>query len=106
LQFAGVGNIAFGARSTSSVSAFSTAGILGRRIRTIRTWEAPLSPGDGLVLHTDGISPRFALGDLPWSTPSAAIADLILRSGGKRGDDATCVVVRCLALDARRRNGS
>ena len=101
LQFAGVGNIGLAARAAVPVSAFSTAGILGRRIRTVRTWEGRLSVGDGLILYTDGIALRSEVTELPWGLPAAAIAEAMLRGYGKPNDDATCTVVRCLRAATR-----
>jgi hypothetical protein len=96
LEFAGVGNVGLMARTLFPVSAFSTAGILGRRIRTVRTFEASLSVGDDLILYTDGVSLRSDLDGLPWGASAIAIARAIVRDHGKPTDDATCMVVRCL----------
>jgi hypothetical protein len=100
LQFAGVGNVGLAASAAIHVAARSSAGILGRKVRNVRAWEATLSPGDGLVMYTDGISIRHDLRELPWGAQGSAIAEAVLRRDGKPTDDATCMVVRCLRLAA------
>lgn len=93
VEFCGVGNVSIHAFGRSALSAVSTPGILGRRSRTIRAFEAILSRGDGFVLFTDGIESRAAWAkDLSGS--AAQFADRVMNSHRKAHDDATCVVVR------------
>jgi hypothetical protein len=49
-----------------------------------------------VILHTDGISSRFAVKDFPGllDQPAALIAGVLLQSHGRRSDDATILVLR------------
>jgi negative regulator of sigma-B (phosphoserine phosphatase) len=68
-------------------------GVVGIHLPTLRAGELPVTPGDILIMVTDGVTPQRALhaslhGDLP------AIADGILASGCKGSDDALVLVAR------------
>lgn len=95
LTWAGIGNVgAFvlprrpgAGRSTL----FARGGVLGVRIPSPRTSRVSMSPGDTLVLHTDGVVVRGGVGagKEPWE-----IAGHLLTSGAKDSDDALVFVAR------------
>jgi hypothetical protein len=57
-----------------------------------------LSPGDTLVMATDGVRSGFAA-DLPLHGSPQALADEILARDGKRTDDALVLVARYLGWE-------
>ncbi|MEA2593572.1 MAG: hypothetical protein QOF01_41 [Thermomicrobiales bacterium] len=97
VTYAGVGNVearlVAPGRSTSLPSA---RGIVGSVLPTIRPVVAPLGTGWLLLIHSDGISDRIDVTDLPPSDESdpQRLADAILARWGRATDDATIVVAR------------
>ena len=94
-SFAAVGNVELRTASARPFHPVSTPGIVGRPFRNVVVFEYEMSPGDTLVLHTDGISSRMDPSLLAGLDEQDA-ADAVLREHGKDHDDATCVVVRAL----------
>jgi serine/threonine protein phosphatase PrpC len=93
-EFAGVGNVVLRVLGRTLVHPLNVAGILGRRnTRKLRTERFAVSPGDLLVMHTDGVSGRWELDDLGADAPDR-VARGLLDTHGRSHDDATCVVVR------------
>jgi len=93
LTHAGVGNVEMVCSSVAPIRALNSPGIVGARTRRINETSHPLHKGDTLVLHTDGISSRFALDDY-LNLDVQTMAETILDHHGKDHDDATCVVLR------------
>lgn len=67
-------------------------GVLGVRVRTYRVFRGTLPPGSRMIVHTDGISPRFSVRDLASLSPADACRAL-LESYGRAYDDASALVV-------------
>jgi len=99
LHYAGVGNIA--ARIVSPGIAkqqplISHAGIVGGEFRKLQQFDYKWEDGDLLVMHSDGLSERWKVGDYP----GLAMRDVAMTGGAlyrdaKRGrDDATVLVTR------------
>ncbi len=93
LEFVGVGNIELRSVSKERISPVSVPGIVGARLRRIRSFRYGLNEDDLFVIFSDGISSRFALEECRART-DRALADRILGDFGKSHDDATCIVVR------------
>ena len=97
MAFVGVGNIGVRVRSTAPIKPLSRNGIVGYRLPRLQEFTYPYTPGDLLVLHTDGISSRFTL-DGALGTQGAqdmqTLADEIARIFGKDNDDITVLVTR------------
>jgi anti-sigma regulatory factor (Ser/Thr protein kinase) len=97
VRFAGIGNIA-GAVVTGDVkqSMVSIGGVAGFRQPTIRLFTYALEPGSLVVMHSDGVTPRWSASDLaPVLGRSALlIAATVLRDSAVRPDDACVAVVR------------
>ncbi|WP_437682841.1 SpoIIE family protein phosphatase [Sorangium sp. So ce131] len=91
LEFSGVGNIAMKAMSRTAMPIFCSAGILGRRVRRLRSFRFPMTPGDVVVLHSDGIASGFDLTAFRDLDPQE-MARRIVEVHKKSFDDATCVV--------------
>jgi serine phosphatase RsbU (regulator of sigma subunit) len=98
LSCVGVGNIEMRMFGSQTKRFVMTAGVLGYDIRTPKVQVLPLQAGDTLVMHSDGISSCFDLGDypnLPWDNPDK-IANTLIEQFGKRNDDATALVIRIM----------
>lgn len=91
VEFAGVGNIALKPVTKTAMPSFCSAGILGRRVRRLRSFRFPISPGDILILHSDGIASSFDLAPFRDLEPQE-MARRIVEVHKKSFDDATCVV--------------
>jgi len=96
LVFMGVGNIECHARSAAPIKPISYAGIVGSRLPSLREFHFSLTPGDVIVLHTDGVSRRFSLDNVmerqDGVTPQC-LAETIADGYAKRNDDATLIVL-------------
>ena len=97
VRFAGLGNVAAviltdGARR----SMLSVPGIAGHQARAIRQFEYPVPPGAAIILHSDGISSRWAPADLPGVTARdpLVVAAALLAQAGSRRDDAGVLVLK------------
>jgi serine phosphatase RsbU (regulator of sigma subunit) len=98
LSCVGVGNIEMRMFGSQTRRLVLTAGVLGYGIRTPKVQVLPLQAGDVLVMHSDGISSFYDLGDypdLPWDN-SDKIANTLIEQFGKRNDDATALVIRIM----------
>ncbi|MFC4608194.1 ATP-binding SpoIIE family protein phosphatase [Streptomyces maoxianensis] len=97
LLYCGIGNVSgflIGPDSRSGL--MSAPGIVGQQMRSLRTFELPLPQGGALVMHSDGLSERWAPQDMPGllrHTP-AVIAGQLLREAAVRRDDAGIVVIK------------
>lgn len=95
VQFAGLGNIAAVILAEDSrKSMISMPGIAGHQARAIRQFDYAAPPGAAVILHSDGISPRWVPEALPGLTARdpLTIAAALLAEAGTRRDDA-CVLV-------------
>lgn len=97
LTYAGVGNISGRVvDATSSAQLSSQPGIVGSNAPRVREQSRRLEAGQSLVLHSDGLTDRWSLDELPGvlSVPPVVTAAALLRSAGVRRDDAAVVVLR------------
>ena len=96
LTFAGVGNVEarlVAGRRTLRLP--SSRGIVGAVLPTLRPLQAALEPGWLLILHSDGVSDRFDLQEIPAASGDPQrLADAILARWGRATDDATVVVAQ------------
>lgn len=69
------------------------AGVVGSQLPPLRASVLPVTPGDMLVLATDGVRSGFAPRITSWMTPARA-AQAILDGYYKRTDDALVLVAR------------
>jgi serine phosphatase RsbU (regulator of sigma subunit) len=96
LSFVGVGNIGFRAWSAESVQPISSAGIVGSRLPTLREFSFVYTPGDLIILYSDGVSRRFTLDGIVERMaplPPQRLAEAIADDYAKRDDDVTLVVI-------------
>jgi serine phosphatase RsbU (regulator of sigma subunit) len=94
LTFAGIGNVEGRIwQRDGERRLLAQRGIVGAAVPTIRPVDFPLSADWLLILHSDGISDRFASAALPgWGGPAQPLADAILGLHGRATDDATVVI--------------
>ncbi|HXT88287.1 MAG TPA: ATP-binding protein [Trebonia sp.] len=97
VRFAGLGNIAAviladGARR----SMLSVPGIAGHHARSVRQFDYPVAPGAVVILHSDGISGRWAPNDLPGlaARDPLVVAAALFAHAGSRRDDAGVLVLK------------
>lgn len=93
---ASVGNVAAWLDDgTERRALLSLPGIVGSDIRKVREMSAPLAENATLVLHSDGLTPRWNLNAYPGlrARDPRLVAATLLRDAGIRHDDASVVVV-------------
>jgi phosphoserine phosphatase RsbX len=76
------------------------SGLLGHNLPALRASVLPLSPGDCLIVATDGIRPEFAECPIFDGHPQQ-LADRVLRQFRTGTDDALVVVVRYLGGESQ-----
>ncbi len=108
LTFCGVGNIGFSAASKQPMHAVSQNGLLGQRLPTLLEFKFTCSPGDRMVVYSDGISALFvqqgglaALGRASAQELAQQIADRF----GRQDDDLAVAVLTILADPGSRETG-
>ena len=99
MTWAGIGNVEgllFRRRIDSAARSNSLmlgSGVIGYRLPHVRASTNTVSPGDFVILSTDGIRTGFDKG-LNLRSPPQQIADSILASHGRDDDDALVLVAR------------
>jgi anti-sigma regulatory factor (Ser/Thr protein kinase) len=95
LRYCGVGNIV-GAivRGDHMRHLVSHGGTVGHVLTRTHPFDYPWSDDALLVLHSDGVAPRWRLDPALRAQPAAMIAAAIYRDHARGNDDATVVVVR------------
>lgn len=96
LRYAGIGNTVIRRFGSSEARLLSRAGIIGGSRRTPREEKMTLTPGDIVLLYTDGVKDRFQLQDYPQLLHHTAelIARTVIQRFGKDHDDASCIALR------------
>jgi len=71
-------------------------GTAGHEVRKVQEFAFPWNPDNLLVMHSDGLSGRWDLGDYPglWNKPSSVIAAVLYRDFARGRDDATILVAK------------
>lgn len=75
----------------SKVPVVLSPGVLGLRVRKYRVFRAELEPESRIIVHSDGISPRFSAQSLSSLSPEEACRYL-LESHGRAYDDASVLI--------------
>lgn len=96
-RWCGVGNISSSLHRPGACRGMvSENGIVGHQTPRFRVQEAPWSPVDVLIMHSDGLSSRWQMenydGLLPLS--SATIAGVLYRDQSRASDDRTILVAK------------
>jgi negative regulator of sigma-B (phosphoserine phosphatase) len=96
LLVAGMGNITTRLFGGEHVRILSRDGIIGYSMSTPRVHTLSMTPGDVLLLYSDGIRESFELHDCPGLLTGTAqeIAERVMQHFRKADDDASCLVVR------------
>jgi anti-sigma regulatory factor (Ser/Thr protein kinase) len=107
VEVAGLGNVTalLASGSGDAKPIVLPAGVLGSAFRPVRPQVLAFGVGDVLVLHTDGVQGRLALGPLR-SLPPEALARAIVDKYGKASDDAGCAVAVGTSGPSLRPEGS
>ncbi len=97
LRWCGVGNISGSLqRAESSRGLSSDNGTVGHQMSRARLQEAPWSPVDTLIMHSDGLSGRWRMDGYPGllSRSLATIAGVLYRDHSRERDDRTVLVAK------------
>lgn len=97
VRFAGLGNVAAWILSNDTRSGLpSVPGIAGHQARSIRQFEYSLPAGASIVLHSDGLSSRWDVRDLPGlaALDPLVISAALLAEAGAHRDDASVLVLK------------
>lgn len=97
LRYAGLGNIAGWMLAGDARTGLpSVPGIAGHRARTIRQFEYQMPAGAVVIMHSDGVSGRWDISQLPRLAQEdpLVIAAALLTVAGTRRDDAGVLVLR------------
>jgi len=95
VRFAGLGNIAGAVLGDGQKRGMiSVPGVAGYQARTIRAFDYPLPDDATVVMHSDGLTERWAVerGDTILASTPLVVAGALMRDAGVRKDDA-CVLV-------------
>ncbi len=100
LTYAGIGNaraVVIGAKSAKRTYRMSSSyGIVGGGYKALALETVPFSPGDVVVLHTDGVKEMSDISGYADIAPEDVqrLAERILRDWGLKSDDAAILVCR------------
>jgi anti-sigma regulatory factor (Ser/Thr protein kinase) len=97
LRYCGIGNIVGRIFSDEGERRLiSHFGTLGHDVHKIRVYEYAWPPGATLVLHSDGLTERWSLGDYPGLArrEPTLVAGVLYRDHSRQRDDCTVVVAR------------
>jgi anti-sigma regulatory factor (Ser/Thr protein kinase) len=95
--FAGLGNITATILSDGDRKGMlSVPGIAGHQARTIRQFGYVAAPGAAIIMHSDGVSGRWAASALPGlaTRDPLVIAAALLAEAGTRRDDASVLALK------------
>lgn len=98
LAYVGIGNIAVKVVGPRPLTLVPRDGVLGYMIPGPREQRLRLSPGDTLLMYSDGIREHFSSLDCADLLAGSAqfTAQGILERFGKRDDDASCIALKYL----------
>ncbi len=96
LRYTGIGNTVIRRFGSGEARLLSHAGIVGGNRRSPSEEQMTLTPGDVVLLYTDGVKDRFELQDYPQLLHHTAesIARTVVQRFGKDHDDASCIALR------------
>ncbi len=89
--FAGIGNVGLTFAGRRPFAPITVPGILGRRLRKVRSFSHELSPGDRLVMTTDGMASHIDLAAA--REEPEALAGALLARWARPTDDAGCLAL-------------
>lgn len=103
MTWLGVGNVEglllrAGPTGPRRTSLLLRGGVIGAHLPTLTAEIVPVTPGDTLILATDGIRIDFSHERLPQEDSPQVLADYILGRWRRPNDDALVLVVRYLGL--------
>lgn len=95
-EYAAVGNIVMRIEGADCQKYYAKEGVVGGLNASPRFHSLQLGQGDTMILHTDGVSDRFRIEDIPQLRGFSAgrMARTIVDEFGKSYDDVTCMVLK------------
>jgi len=90
LEGCGVGNVELRVHG-SVVPVVLSPGVLGGRVLRFRVFRGELNEGSRLIVHSDGVSPKFSARELSSLSPEQACRHL-LETYGRAHDDASVLI--------------
>jgi serine phosphatase RsbU (regulator of sigma subunit) len=96
LGYVGIGNTGMRRFGESETRFVSNDGVLGQNMRTPLLQTLKLTPGDLILLYTDGVTSRFTTTEYPGvlhHAPNDVVRNVLDRFG-KDHDDSACIAIR------------
>ena len=93
--YGGIGNIEMRVLGSKAAHPPSQPGIVGAGVRKVRVEQFGYTPGDLIIMHSDGLSSRFSLSPqvaLGWNLE--VVGTQLVAEHGKAHDDMTIVLLR------------
>jgi len=99
LEYCGVGNITARIVGSRPHQFVNRDGVVGYRMVSPVAHQWDLGDKDVLIMHSDGMTSRFANEDIApkLNIPADALAEHLMDTYGKNNDDASCLVVKVTA---------
>jgi len=96
MNYVGIGNTSMRRFGESETRFVSNDGVLGQNMRTPLLQTLKLTPGDLIILYTDGVSDRFTTAEYPGVLHHAPndVVRIVLDRFGKDHDDSACIAIR------------
>ncbi len=96
LTYAGIGNVRAVVIGEKTFKMTSSYGIVGGGYKVLTLETVPFSPGDVVILHTDGVEEMSDISGYADIAPEnvQCLAESILRDRGLRSDDAAILICR------------
>ncbi|MEU3980974.1 ATP-binding SpoIIE family protein phosphatase [Streptomyces sp. NPDC026672] len=105
VDFCGVGNISAFLVGDTRTALLSSPGIVGHQLPRLRSARHRLERGSVLVMHSDGLSDRWAPADFPglFGRGASVIGAQLLQQTGVRRDDAGVLTAKVVRRPPERR---
>jgi serine/threonine protein phosphatase PrpC len=97
VEYIGIGNISMRVFGKTHSRIPSNEGIIGYTIQALKIQTVQLSPGEVLLLYTDGIRDHFNASECPrgfFKKDAGWIVENVMKYFYKGDDDAGCIAIR------------
>lgn len=98
LTYSGIGNITARVLGSDQKKLVFRDGVVGYSMPTVRNQKMTLSPGDILLLYSDGMKEHFNMIDVPnlFKETAESISAALLNKYSKKNDDASIITLKVL----------